>query len=251
MFKWLIAACCLFPYPFSVLGLRCLGIKISMSARIGLSIVIVEELKLGKKAKIGHLNFIRCISLRLADNSKVLRSNVIHGPLKICMAENAAIGNNNKITKAYDGRSTPISILRLGIWSKITANHRIDLTRSITFGDYTTLAGIASQLWTHGYLHDSQGIGRYRVDGEIKLGDNIYIGTGAIVMSGVEVGNGVQVGAGAVVSKSLYGIDSMYVNQQLRKIDVAEIRNQRNDLELDENISEERVYLKSLNNDSK
>jgi hypothetical protein len=40
----------------------------------------------------------------------------------------------------------------------------------VVIGDYSTLAGIGIQVWTHGYVHDTSGPGRYRIDGAVRIG---------------------------------------------------------------------------------
>lgn len=57
------------------------------------------------------------------------------------------------------------------------------------------------------------------MDGEIKIGDNCYIGSRCIFMPGVKVCNDVIVGAGSCVSKSLTK-KGVYVNQPLRHLPI-------------------------------
>ena len=108
--------------------------------------------------------------------------------------------------------------MELGILTKITANHFIDLTRSIKIGDYSIVAGVRSQFWTHGYLHDKTGPGRFRIDGEIIIGNNVYIGSNVVINAGVNIANAITIGSNSTVSKSLKQA-GMYVNQGLRFIE--------------------------------
>lgn len=210
--------CFLFPTWSIFWLLNILGHKVSAKSKIGFSLLwITGKLELDKSTRIGHFNIIRVNSLSIKQGGYVGKFNNIKGPIEIILAETAAIGNGNRIDRAPLGVTYGTSILQLGILSKLTANHRLDCTRSIIIGDYCTLAGHDSQLWTHAYYHDRQGAGRFRLDGEIKIGNNVYIGSRCIINGGVTIANGVTVGSGVCVSKSLTDMGT-YVNQELRYI---------------------------------
>lgn len=53
------------------------------------------------------------------------------------------------------------------------------------------------------------------MDGEIKIGDNCYIGSRCIFMPGVKVCNDIIVGAGSCVSKSLTKREFMLTNHSV------------------------------------
>ena len=143
--------------------------------------------------------------------------NILRGPFELILDTTAAIGTFNVIQRGPKGVTYGTSQLKLGILSKITSYHFIDLTRSITFGDYTTLAGIRSQIWTHGYFHASEGPGRFRVDGEVIVGNNVYIGSGCLINPGIRISDGINIGGNSSISKSLLE-KGMYVSQALRFI---------------------------------
>ncbi len=215
--KLITLGCCFFfPTPLVFWLLNLLGHKVHFRSRIGFSLLWVPgRLLLEEHARIGHLNVIRINSLSIARQAYIGKLNKISGPIDIVLDETAAIGNKNSIDRAPIGVTYGISVLKLGILSKLTANHRLDCTRSITIGNYTTLAGHDSQLWTHAYYHDKQGPGRFRVDGEIVIGNNVYIGSRCIINGGVTIADTVVVGSNACVSKSL-DTPGTYVNQPLR-----------------------------------
>lgn len=172
-------------------------IKISPDVRIGWSLIDVDRLDLQPGSRIGHLN-------------------VVKGSMGLRLAPNAAIGHMNLILRSrIEGNSD--AELFIGEWSKITGSHRVDLTRSISIGAYSTLAGHGSQMWTHGYVHELQGIKRYRLDGEIRIGSNVSIGSGCIISMGVTIGDGVLIGAGAVIAKDLIE-QGLYVSAGLRHL---------------------------------
>lgn len=172
-------------------------IRISRGARIGLSLVDVDRLTLDENSRIGHLN-------------------VIKGSFGLILSNNAGIGHMNLILRSrLEGPTT--ADLRVGIWSKITGGHRVDVTRSITIGNYSTIAGHGSQLWTHGYVHGDEGLDRYRLDGAIRIGNNVSIGSGCIISMGVSIADRILIGAGATVAKDL-DEPALYVAAGLRKL---------------------------------
>lgn len=216
MKKKLTLFICLFiPSSLAVLLLKLIGHKIGKKVKIGISIIHVDSLELYDNSSIGHFNLITINKIKMDYKAYIKMFNVIRGPFDIEIANTGAIGTFNTIQRAKIGVSYGTAVLKLGILSKITSYHFIDLTRSITFGNYTTLAGIRSQIWTHGYFHASEGPDRFRVDGEVKIGHNVYIGSGCLINPGIEVSDSINIGGNSSISKSLYE-KGMYVSQGLR-----------------------------------
>ncbi|HIH44347.1 MAG TPA: acyltransferase [Candidatus Methanoperedenaceae archaeon] len=71
----------------------------------------------------------------------------------------------------------------------------LDITRSITLGEYVQIAPKAMI-----FTHDSSRSMKNPVEKAVEVGDNAYIGAGAIVLAGVTIGENAIVGAGAVVT---------------------------------------------------
>ena len=210
-----------------------------------MSLLWVDRLYLDKGTRIGHMNVLLVKRLLMRQGAYVGRLNVLRGPLSVALARDAAIGNANKIGRAAQGSVThgPAS-LRLGELSKLTSNHIVDCTYSVQLGDYSTVAGNGSQFWTHGYVHDETGPGRYRIDGGISLGHNVYIGSACIVTTGVQIADGVMVGAGTTIARSLLE-PGMYVSAGVRRLDRPAAPDSRKDLEhVDDPRLCERVYVK-------
>jgi acetyltransferase-like isoleucine patch superfamily enzyme len=208
----------LLPSFFLRAVLRLFGHEIGQNVKIGFSYISVPKLVLKENSKIGHLNIVLNSSIHMQANAKIGYMNILKGPFKLYLKEKAALGNKNYLTRAKSGISYGDSTLQLGELTKITTSHHLDLTRSIFFGDFSILAGIRSQLWTHGYYHSNQGADRVRIDGEIFIGDNVYVGSGCIFNPGVRVANAVHIGGGCTISKNL-DKSGMYVNQGLRYIE--------------------------------
>lgn len=203
-----------------------LGIEFQKGARIGFSIVLVGKLKMKQNARIGHFNLVKCKQLHLEPGAYIGKFNAISGPtLDIYLHENGAIGGSNRIYRAKAPITYGNATLEIGVASKITYRHFIDCTRSIRFGNYSTLAGAGSQIWTHGYFHAEHGIERVRIDGEVNIGTNVNISSACVINSGVTISDGITVGSHVCVSRSLLK-KGMYVSQGLRFIpkDINDIR---------------------------
>jgi acetyltransferase-like isoleucine patch superfamily enzyme len=102
--------------------------------------------------------------------------------------------------------------------SKITAGHYVNLIAPISFGAYSVLAGSGSQMWTHGFTHDTEGPGREEHKKPIRIGDNVYIGSMCCIGPGVTLGNHVAIGSHSSVAKSL-SEPGLYVSQELRLVE--------------------------------
>lgn len=225
------AACLVLPSPIVRVALRALGHDVRSGARVGFSLIWCDRICLDRTARIGHLNLIRADRLLLRNDAYIGRMNVIHGPVTIHLKRGASIGNANKIVRAPLGSVTiGRSLLRLGLYSKVTADHRVDATCTVSMGDYSVLAGAGSQIWTHGYVHDLEGPGRYRIDGPVRIGNNVYIGARCVLSMGIRIASGAVVGAGTTVPRSIEE-PGLYVSGPMRKLPRPAPADQRQDLE--------------------
>lgn len=206
----------LFPTWLIFWALNLLGHRVSPRSRVRFSILWLKgRLILEEGAVIGNFNVLRIHHLRIGKRGYLGRFNNCRGPLSIDLDERAAIGNGNKLYRAPLGITYGHAVVRLGILSKVTGNHRLDCTRNIIFGDYCTLAGHDSQIWTHAYHGEETGPGRYRLDGDVVIGNNVYVGSRSMLNAGISICDAVTVGSGSIVSKSLHE-PGVYVSQGLR-----------------------------------
>jgi acetyltransferase-like isoleucine patch superfamily enzyme len=235
----------LLPSPIAIWVLRALGHRVGAGCRIGFSILWVDMLLLQGGNRIGHGNLLACRRLCIGRDGYIGRLNLVSGPISILLRSTGSIGNANKIVRGpIDHVTSGPAMLRIGRLGKITANHRVDCTRSVVIGDYSTLAGIGIQVWTHGYVHDTSGPGRYRIDGAVRIDDNVYIGASCIVSMGVHIGRGVMVGAGTTVSRSIQE-EGLYVSAPVRFLPRPPAPETRADLRLDPNPALcEQVFVK-------
>jgi acetyltransferase-like isoleucine patch superfamily enzyme len=194
------------------------GIYIGKNGTVGFSIIFSEFVIVSDFGRIGHFNVIHIKKLTLAKLSYIGHLNRFNGPFNVRLSYTAGIGNLNTFVKAPLSVKNSISTLYLGRLSKITSRHYIDCMSNITILSYSTIAGISSQLWTHGYYHYRGTHKRVRIDGEIKIGRYCYIGSGSVFNPGVSVCSSVNLGSNSTISKSI-SEEGFYVNQQLRKIE--------------------------------
>jgi acetyltransferase-like isoleucine patch superfamily enzyme len=196
--------------------LKILGHKVTYSSKIGLSFIKINQLILSKNTKIGHLNFIKINSVTLKEHAFIKHLNIIKGPFNLIIKDKGSMSNQNKIRRSYAPVTYGKSNLVIGKNTQIVSNQFLDLTRSIIFGENSQIAGIGAQFWTHGYVHFKEHK-RIRVDGEIIIGDNVYIGSRCIFNAGVKVSDNITIGSNSTVSKNLEQ-EGLYVNQALRFI---------------------------------
>jgi acetyltransferase-like isoleucine patch superfamily enzyme len=218
MRRWLtlIGALAL-PTRCKPLLLNALGHRVHRRARIGASIVLSDRLVLGADARIAPFSLLMCRRIMMRKAARIGAFNFIRGPLDLWLGPHAAIGNRNVIIRAAHPISFGPAQLRLGEFSKVTSGHRIDCMQSVRLGKFSTVAGAGSQLWTHGYAHASAGLDRARVDGKIRIGDNVYIGSHSCLTAGITIGNAVTVGGHSSVATDLLA-PGLYVSQPLRHL---------------------------------
>lgn len=245
--KMLLSAlvCFFLPGFLSRSLLNLLGHRVSADARVGLSWLYCSSINLDKNTRIGHFNYISTKRMMLRESAWIGHANLINGPLDLVLRRGAVIGKRNRILRGRRGVTFGYAQLWLDEWSAITSDHRLDCTKTIRFGQNSFLAGAGSQIWTHGYIHDTQGPGRYRIDGKVEIGNNVYIGSACIISMGIRIASGTIVGAGTVVARDL-DEPGLYVSAAIRKLPRPASPDQRADLirVADDRVCE-RVYVKS------
>lgn len=160
--------------------------EIDSTARIGFSLIMPAQLKMGPRSRIGHLNL--CKGLQLLD-----------------IGEASTIGRGNWITGfpvghpqhfAHDPDRQPS--LRIGSHSAITHRHLIDCTNQIQVGSFTTIAGYQSQFLTH-----SIDVVANRQDSHpISIGDYCFVGTNVVILGGASLPNQCVLGAKSLLNKA-------------------------------------------------
>lgn len=242
---WILRALLLAVLPTRIARMLVPSLRraIAPSARVGFSLVRVSgAMSLAEGARIGHLNVIHVNELTLGPRSRIGHLNRIGGPFRVRLDVHAEIGNTNIVNRGRAGQTT-VSTLALGEWAKITADHRVNMASDVIIGQFSTIAGAGSQIWTHGYVHETEGLGRYRIDGPVVIGDNVYIGSMCFLSMGITIARGVIVGGGTSVARDLTE-PGLYVSAGLRQLPRPPEPGTRADLEVLEDGSGEIAFRK-------
>lgn len=224
--KRLVAAICLFAFPaswcrviFCATGLK-RNYSIAKKAKIGFSVIIVNELFIDEMSQIGHFNIIKCNNLHIGKNSKFLHLNFAKGSFNIEVGDNVWFNHSNKLSKLETQENDKrITELRLGSHTSVNVHILFDLSDNILIGENSVLAGSGTQIWTHSFY-----ISKIDVERNIKItkpcyiGHNCYIGSNCGIMPGVVISDGITVGSMTCVSKDLK-ISGLYVSQPTRFVE--------------------------------
>jgi len=197
------------PLPWSIrrfLLEKLFGFKIHKSAKIGKSIILTKFLEMHENSRI-H-NFVLCKKID-----------------KLVMKEDSGIGNFNLLTgfsvdnlnvfKHVNNRKCE---LILGKSAGITSRHFIDCNGGVYIGDYTTIAGIRTQILTHS-IDVYQSIQTAK---PIHIGKYCFIGTSCILLPGTSIPDYSILAAGSVVTKKLLSSCTLYGGnpaKEIKKID--------------------------------
>jgi len=156
---------------------------------------LFSNVSISKEAYIGF-SYINVKQIRIETNAKIKHLVRMKGLEKIFLKEGSYIGNHNSlycnVTIGDKGHFT------LGKNSELVSRNALDLTSDITIGNNVIIGGYGSQFWTHGF-----DVYRNRLQGEIFIADNVYIGSSTIFNLGVSICSNVSIGAASVVSKSI------------------------------------------------
>jgi hypothetical protein len=188
MLKFCIQAMCIvLPWKIRRLILNILpGFSIHSQAYVGLSVILADQCELAAKAYVGHFNYIG-------------RLDILH------MGEDSVIGNFNWVAGLSSRMNSPYFRSKANRRSELIMHeatmmmHRnhIDCTDRIEFGPYSALAGVRSQMITHGVNPMSS----RQTCSAITIGAYTMVGAGSIIMKGVNIPDYCVVAAGSVVSQ--------------------------------------------------
>ena len=184
--------------------------EIDQTATIGKSIILARKVKMGPKSRIHSLVMCKGIDmLNLGGDSGIASLTYITGFSTI----------GGKWFRHLPERKCE---LILGAHAGITSRHFIDCNGGIYVGDYTTLAGIRTQIFTH-----SIDVYNNRQDAKpVKIGKYCFIGTGCILLPGCELPDYSILGAGSVLTKSYNQVGMMYAGapaKPIKKLDVQKV----------------------------
>jgi acetyltransferase-like isoleucine patch superfamily enzyme len=87
----------------------------------------------------------------------------------------------------------------IGASVNIRSSRRIVIGNDVRVAQFVSLVGGQYRYEARGRLIREQGF----ADGDVTIGDDVWLGVGVVVLSGVTVGTGAVVGAGAIVTKDV------------------------------------------------
>lgn len=186
-----------FPSPVKVFILNFLpGNDISSSSYLGFSLILSKRIVMKGGSRVGHFNLVKNIDMFLLEEGAVVYNfNCIKDFSEMRLGKNSKLGSHNFISgdltySKGDGR------FLLGDFSTVTAHHLFDLVGSIVINRNSVIAGAYSQFYTHAF-----DLERDRIERDIFIGENSYIGSSCIVLANVAAN--VIVGAGSTVYKDI------------------------------------------------
>jgi len=164
---------------------RLQGFDVDKTAHVGLSLVVVEHLRLGPGARIGNGNLLLVDRLVLEQGAEIRQLNIIRHCELVELGDHAVIGGLNKVngtgrdSKYLQGvERTPALIL--GAHSCITYGHFLDTSDTIRLGEYAGVAGWGSQLLSHAL--DVHTAAQYTAP--VELGEYAMAATAAVILPG-------------------------------------------------------------------
>jgi acetyltransferase-like isoleucine patch superfamily enzyme len=187
MLKALIQVICFFlPWALRRWALKIFcGFLIDPSARVGLSVILADEVEIARGARLGHFNYIGRLD-KLEMNEETFIGNF-----------NWVLGLSRRLNSSfYPKKPNRRSELVLGRCSMIGHQNYIDCTDRVELGAFSGIAGARSQLVTHGV----EPLASRQTCGPITIGDHTMIGSGSTILKGVKIPNCCIIGAGSVVT---------------------------------------------------
>lgn len=180
---------------------RILGWDIHPTARFGLSIIAVDHLSAGEDAKVGHLTVIKgCDEVSLGVRSTIGPMNWITSPPR-----SAELYPNSPDRKPR---------LILGDEAAIVTRHILYCDDEIVIEPYAILAGLRSQIVTHGpdYMAGCQRTA------PVRIGHHSFVSTSCTLLAGSSVPPRSIVAGGATVAGPLVEELRLYGGTPAREI---------------------------------
>jgi len=170
-----------------------LKMKLGTNTKIGFSLVLAKKVVLEDNSQIGNLTFINAIDLlHLKEYSKIGRRNWITGI--------------SATSKAYPHSQLRNCEFIIGKHTRITDRHYVDCNGGIYIGDYSTIAGIGTQILSHGI----DIIASQQKTNSVNIGSFCFVGTKCIFLMNSAIPDYCVVGAGSVVAKKFTDTYTLY-----------------------------------------
>jgi acetyltransferase-like isoleucine patch superfamily enzyme len=166
---------------------------ISPTASIGLSVFLCKKVIMEAGARIGHFSlFGQGLHIQLGEDAFVGHLNWVGG-----------LGLDSTYFAAERDRF-PALVLARG--ASITSRHFLDCTNTISIGEFSTVAGWASQLITHGIKMSSN----IQQSASISIGKYCMVGSRATILKGATLPDYSALGAGSVLHRPQFEAYTLY-----------------------------------------
>lgn len=163
-----------------------LGYSIDKTARIGYSLILPQQLKMGLGARIGHLNVCK-------PGVELLQCGVRASIGNLNWISGSPVRSSGHFAHQVDRRPELI----VGDDAAVSNRHLIDCTNTVTIGRFSTLAGYRSQLLTHSIdLYSCR-----QSSAPIRIGDYCFVGTACVLLGGSVLPDYCVLGAQSLLNK--------------------------------------------------
>lgn len=183
------------PWPLRRLALSWLfGFKISPTARIGLSLILVESCQLDDGARIGDLSLVKGLrELRIGAYGHLGNFNWVSG-----------LPRASQDHYSHEPSRDPSLIIEEH--AAITRFHRIDCTDRVTVGSFSIIAGMLSHILTHApnFQLNRQSCA------PVTIGSYCFIGTHCVLLKGARLPERSILAAGSVLSRAMTEPSMLY-----------------------------------------
>ena len=202
----------LFILPWAIrrkLLVKIFGFEIHPSAHIGKSIILAKQLKMGAKSRIHNLVFCKRIDrLEMGDDSGIATMTYI-------------TGFSVKCENLFKGTSERHCELVLGKSAGITSRHFVDCNGGVYIGEFSTVAGIRSQILTHSIdIYSNRQIAK-----PVQIGKYCFVGTGCIILPGSVLPDYSVLGGGSVLTKAYDQAGWLYAGSPARPMKQLDVPN--------------------------
>ena len=159
--------------------------------------------------------------MEMSKGSRIGSLTMCKGIALLKMDEESSLGNLNWVTGYPIGKTDffvddtgRIPELLIGCHAAVTNRHFIDCTNSIRIGNYTTFAGVRSQLLTHSIdLFQCK-----QASKPIVIGEYCFVGTGSILLGGSVLPNYCVLGASSILNKAFTDTHHLYAGNPARVV---------------------------------
>lgn len=212
--KKIVIQVLLLPFPWPIrrmLLCTIFNFEISKTAHIGFSLILADKLKMKNNSRIGSLSFCKNIGLLSLDEySSIGTLNYITGFPQ----------NNDSFFSHRVGRKCELIVKK---HSAITSRHFLDCTAGIYIGEFTTFAGLRSQILTHSIdlvenIQDCH---------SVNIGSFCFVGTNTVLLSGANLPDYCVLGAKSLLNKNFLAEYRLYGGVPAKEIAILEKDNMK------------------------